>query len=85
MLWITIFKETLVIRLNSKIKKNEISYSDIYAIAEDSFYNTGEGENDINVISETWKYEQKLLSNLSLDAFSSFSMSKNDRVIMFNL
>ena len=66
--------------LNSKIKKNEISYSDIYALlAEDRFYNTGEAINDINVISETWKYEQKLLSNLSLDAFSSFSMSKNDR------
>ena len=66
--------------LNSKIKKNEISYSDIYALtAEDRFYNTGEAVNDINVISETWKYEQKLLSNLSLDAFSSFSMSKNDR------
>ena len=66
--------------LNSKIKKNEISYSDIYALtAEDRFYNTGEAVNDINVISETWKYEQKLLNNLSLDAFSSFSMSKNDR------
>jgi len=67
--------------LNSKIDKSEINYSDIYAIpAEDRFYNTGQGENDINVISETWKYEQKLLSNLSLDAFSSFSMSKNDSV-----
>ena len=66
--------------LNSKIDKSEINYSDIYAIpAEDRFYNTGQGDNDINVISETWKYEQKLLSNLSLDAFSSFSMSKNDR------
>ena len=66
--------------LNSKIKKNENSYSDIYALtAEDRYYNTGEAVNDINVISETWKYEQKLLSNLSLDAFSSFSMSKNDR------
>ena len=46
---------------------------------ENRFYNTGEAFIDINVISETWKYEQKLLDNLSLDAFSSFSLSKNDR------
>ena len=66
--------------LNSKIKKKETNYSDVFAlIVEDRFYNTGEGVNDINVISETWKYEQKLLNNLSLDAFKSFSMSKNNR------
>ena len=72
--------------LNSKINKGEISYSDIYALtAEDRFYNTGQAVNDINVTSETWKYEQKLLPNLALDAFSSFSMSKNDRTTyMFN-
>ena len=48
-------------------------------ITENRFYNTGEAFIDINVISETWKYEQKLLDNLSLDAFRSFSLSKNDR------
>lgn len=66
--------------LNSKINKNETNYSDVFAlILENRFYNTGEAFIDINVISETWKYEQKLLDNLSLDAFSSFSLSKNDR------
>ncbi|MFL3014157.1 MAG: TonB-dependent receptor domain-containing protein [Candidatus Neomarinimicrobiota bacterium] len=65
--------------LNSKIKKNQTNYSDVFAlVVEDRLYNTGEGINDINVISETWKYEQKLLNNLSVDAFTSFSMSKND-------
>ena len=65
--------------LNSKIKKNQTNYSDVFAlVVENRFYNTGEGINDINVISETWKYEQKLLNNLSVDAFRSYSMSKND-------
>ena len=67
--------------LNSKIDKSQINYSDIYALtAEDRYYNTGQGENDITVISETWKYEQKLFNNLSLDAYTSFSLSKNDSI-----
>ena len=67
--------------LNSKIDKSQINYSDIYALtAEDRYYNTGQGENDITVISETWKYEQKLFNNLTLDAYTSFSLSKNDSI-----
>ena len=72
--------------LNSKIDKNETNYSDVFAlITENRFYNTGEAFIDINVISETWKYEQKLLDNLSLDAFRSFSLSKNDRETLFTV
>ena len=53
--------------LNSKINKNETNYSDVFAlILENSDFITLEKPLiDINVISETWKYEQKLLDNLS--------------------
>ena len=78
---ITFQRKYQLYRLNSKIDKSQINYSDIYALtAEDRYYNTGQGENDITVISETWKYEQKLFNNLTLDAYTSFSLSKNDSI-----
>ena len=72
--------------LNSKIDKEEISYADNYALlSEIRHYNTGQTNSKINVITETWKYEQSLLPYLKLDAFKSFSLSKNDRTgILFN-
>ena len=66
--------------LNSKIDKTEIRFSDVYMLqAENRGYNTGQSDNQINVITESWKYEQSILPNLRLDAFKSFSLSKNDR------
>ena len=72
--------------LNSEIDKEEISYADNYALtSEIRHYNTGQTNSKINVITETWKYEQSLLPYLKLDAFKSFSLSKNDRTgILFN-
>ena len=65
--------------LNSEIQKSELRYNDYYALTtEDRYYTTGKGNNNIKVLSETWKYEQKIFNNLSVNAISSFSMSKND-------
>jgi len=65
--------------LNSNINKEEISYTDRYTLLDERrHYNTGKTNNKINVITETWKYEQSLLPNLKIDAFKSFSLSKND-------
>ena len=66
--------------LNSEIDKEEISYADNYALtSEIRHYNTGQTNSKINVITETWKYEQSLLPSLKLDLFKSYSLSKNDR------
>jgi TonB-dependent receptor len=71
--------------LNSKIDKEEISYADNYALlSEIRHYNTGQTNSKINVITETWNYEISL-SNLKLDFFKSYSLSKNDRTsILYN-
>ena len=67
--------------LNSTIDKDEINRSDVYPVSTDSrLYNTGDGKSKINVITETWKYEQKLLPNLKLELFKSFSSSSNENL-----
>jgi len=85
--------------LNSEIDKEEISYADNYALpSEIRHYNTGQTNSNINVITETWKYEQSLFPtliglfgddyktySLKLDLFKSYSLSKNDRTsILYN-
>ena len=85
--------------LNSEIDKEEISYADNYALSSEiRHYNTGQTNNNINVITETWKYEQSLFPtliglfgddyktySLKLDLFKSYSLSKNDRAsILYN-
>ena len=37
------------------------------------------GLNKISVLTESWKYDQKIFSNIIFDAFYSFSRSINDR------
>ena len=72
--------------LNSKIDKYEIYRADHYPVTNDyRNYNTGEGNVDINVITESWKYEQNILPNLKIDLYKSFSSSENNnRLNMFN-
>ena len=72
--------------LNSEIDKEEISYADNYALSSEiRHYNTGQTNSKINVITETWNYEQSLLPSLKLDLFKSYSLSKNDRrSILYN-
>ena len=66
--------------LNSKIDKDEISYEDQYWLGnETKHYNTGQTNNKMNVITETWEYEQTLLPYLKVDAFKSYSLSTNDQ------
>jgi len=51
--------------LNSEIDKEEISYADNYALSSEiRHYNTGQTNSNINVITETWKYEQSLFPTL---------------------
>ena len=65
--------------LNSTIEKDEINRSDIYALSSlNRFYHTGQVDSRINVISETWKYEQNILPNLKLELSKSYSASKNE-------
>ena len=65
--------------LNSAIEKDEINRTDNYPVTTDSrYYNTGDGKSNINVIAETWKYEQTILPNLKLELYKSFSSSRND-------
>ena len=72
--------------LNSKIDKYEIYRADHYPVTNDyRNYNTGEGNVDINVITESWKYEQNILPNMKIDIYKSFSSSENNnRLNMFN-
>ena len=72
--------------LNSEIDKYEIYRSDHYPVTNDyRNYNTGEGNVDIKVITESWKYEQNILPNLKLELYKSFSSSNNNNELnMFN-
>ena len=66
--------------LHSSIKKDIVSYENNYPLQTPDgqrFFNTGELKNTINVLSETWKYEQELTPDLKLDIFNSFSKSTN--------
>ena len=66
--------------LNSTIRKDIISYGESYGITQDlggRSLNSGDLDNTINVLTETWNYEKQFNSNLKLDIFNSFSSSKN--------
>ena len=65
--------------LNSKIDKDITRYSFTYATSENyRFMNSSEGLNSINVLTESWKYEQTFLEKLKVEAYRSYSESKND-------
>ena len=65
--------------LNSKIDKDITRYSYSYGLPSNYRYmNSSEGINKINVLTESWKYENTLTPNLKVDAFYSFSKSVND-------
>ncbi len=65
--------------LRSTISKDVITRTDSYPVTTDGRnYDTGDGNNKIEVITESWKYEQNILSNLKLELYKSFSSSKND-------
>ena len=60
--------------LNSKINKYEIYRADHYPVTNDyRNYNTGEGNIDINVLTESRKYEQNILPNIKIDLYKSYS------------
>ena len=66
--------------LNSAIRKNIISYGESYGITQDlggRYLNSGDLDNTINVLTETWNYKQQFNPDLRLDIFNSFSSSKN--------
>ncbi|MFL2983657.1 MAG: carboxypeptidase-like regulatory domain-containing protein [Candidatus Neomarinimicrobiota bacterium] len=66
--------------LHSKINKDVTSYANGYALQTPDGqrnFDTGELKNSINVITETWKYEQNLTPDFKLDIFNSFSRSTN--------
>ena len=66
--------------LNSPIGKDIISYGESYGITQDlggRYLNNGDLHNRINVLTETWNYNQQFNPNLRLDVFNSFSSSKN--------
>ncbi|MDA9594439.1 carboxypeptidase-like regulatory domain-containing protein [bacterium] len=71
--------------LNSTIEKDEINRSDIYGLSSlTRSYHTNQLDSRINVISETWKYEQNIFPNLRLELYKSYSASKNEnRNILF--
>ena len=64
--------------LTSKIKKDIVNRSDVYPVEQDSrYYHTGDGNDEIDVTTETWRYETNLFEDLSLELYKSFSSSKN--------
>ena len=65
--------------LNSKIDKDITRHSFRYALSDNyRFMNSSEGLNSINVLTESWRYEQALFNKFDLDAYHSFSSSKNN-------
>ena len=66
--------------LHSSIKKDIVNRENNYPLQMPDGqrnFNTGELKNTINVLTETWKYQQELTRDLKLDIFSSFSKSTN--------
>ena len=66
--------------LHSSIKKDIVTRENNYPLQMPDGqrnFNTGELKNTINVLTETWKYQQELTRDLKLDIFSSFSKSTN--------
>tara|TARA_Y100001934_G_C12382785_1_gene793527 strand:+ start:3508 stop:6447 length:2940 start_codon:yes stop_codon:yes gene_type:complete len=66
--------------LNSTIDKDITTYAMSYALPSSYRYmSTQTNDNSIKVLTESWKYEQTFFSKLHLDAFSSYSQSKNNK------
>ncbi|RPH03963.1 MAG: TonB-dependent receptor [bacterium TMED46] len=66
--------------LNSTIRKDIISYGESYGITQHNggrSLNSGNHDNTINVLTETWNYKQQFNPDLRIDIFNSFSSSKN--------
>ena len=65
--------------LNSNIDKDITRYSFSYGLADNFRYmNSSEGINSIQVLTESWKYENTLFEKFDLEAFKSFSKSDNN-------
>ena len=65
--------------LNSKIEKDITHYGIGYLLSDNQrSMLSSDGVNKIQVLTESWKYNQTFFNNLHLDAFSSFSKSDND-------
>ena len=65
--------------LRSNIDKDISRYITSYALTTNSRnMNSVQTEGSINVLTESWKYEQTFWSNFHLDVYYSFSQSKND-------
>ena len=65
----------LVSTIEKDIKRYNISYALPVNIRN---MESGLGVNSIKIFTESWKYDQKLFSNLTFDAFYSYSQSKNN-------
>lgn len=66
--------------LSSSINKDIVNYTASYNLQTPDGqrnFDTGELENTINVITETWKYEQSITPELRVELFNSFSKSTN--------
>ena len=66
--------------LNSSISKDITNYSDSFTLGNNGRGHTsGTNDNQINVITQTFKYKQSFFNSLHFDAYFSSSESTNDR------
>ena len=66
--------------LNSSISKDITNYSDSFTLGNNGRAHTsGTNDNQINVITQTFKYKQSFFNSLHFDAYFSSSESTNDR------
>ena len=66
--------------LNSSISKDITNYSDSFTLGNNGGGHTsGTNDNQINVITQTFKYKQSFFNSLHFDAYFSSSESTNDR------
>ena len=65
--------------LKSKISKDITHYRISYGLLDNGRgMISGDGFNNISILSESWKYEQTLFKNLKLSFLSSYSKSNNE-------
>ena len=70
--------------LNSTIDKDITNYAISYALSSNYRYmSSATNDNSIDVLTESWAYNQTLFSRLHFDAFNSYSRSINDRELYF--
>jgi TonB-dependent receptor len=66
--------------LNSLIDKDITTYGISYALPTNYRYmNSGTNDNSIEVLTESWAYKQSFYEKLHVDAFKSYSRSKNSQ------